>query len=1205
MLFNIIKFELQYRLRRPATYIYFGVMFLMAFGAMSSDVIQIGGGAGLVKENAPSTIANMMTILSAFFMMITSAIMGVAVLRDFDHKMESLMFSNPIKKFDYLFGRFIGSFIILVFVFTGVVFGFIVGEFMPWKDADKLLAFNLNNYLHPFIYFVLPNLFFSGALFFVAGALSRRMVMVYLQWIGLFIIYQIAAILFTEIDNQTLAGILDPFALNTISLETQYWTVNELNAQTIPIEGSVLYNRLIWIGFGFVCLIAGYFGFSFNVVRSSLFKKKAISTAKSTRGNENIAIPEASQTFSFATTLQQIKGQSWFYFMQVLKSIPFSAIAVFGIFILVVNSFFIGRVFGVYTYPTTGNILQLISGFRLFFIIIIVVYTAELIWKEREVKINLIYDAMPVRDFTNLFSKFLGLVYTYVFLLCILILTGVAIQTFKGYYEYELGLYFGTLFTNELFYLILFTLAGFFVHSMVNNKYIGIACMVLFFISTLVLGPLGIEHRMFRFGSSTLGPYSDMNGYGHYVEGFNWFNIYWFALAILLFAVAILFAARGSEAIMKTRWKVSKLRLNRSMLTMIIATFLIFTMSGCYIYYNSNVLNQYTNSDDFQKQQAEYEKALKKFENINQPKIKDVKVDVDIYPKGRDYKATGRYILNNEGDEAIADIHVQLNTTSIITTDTIYFDRTSKLKESFDDFGYKIYALDKPLMPGEKMEMHFKTQLNNVGFVEGSPNNSVVFNGTFFNSTDFPTFGYNGGFEIVSDNDRKDHDLLPRERSMERDNPVGLAQGALGDDARGIMFEITVSTDSSQVAIAPGYLQKEWLEGDRRYFNYKMDVPMENFYNIISARYEVMRDKTIIPLDSGEREISLEIYYHEGHEYNLERMMKSMKKSFAYFSEVFSPYQYRQMRILEFPRYASFAQSFANTVPFSEGIGFMLEIKEEDDVDVAFYVTAHELGHQWWAHQVMPANVKGGTMIIETLAQYSALMVMKHEYEMIHMKEFLKEEMNRYLTGRALEQKKELPLALVENQQYIHYGKGAVNMFALQDYISEDSVNAALKRFIRDWKDFETNNRYSTTNDLLGYFKEVTPDSLQYVISDLFEQIVLFENKVDLASYEEQSNDKWLVELEVSSKKIVADTLGAENNVGVNDWIDIGVYGTDDEGEEKLLYLKKHKIDQEKMTVKVEVDEKPTKAGIDPINKLIDRNPDDNTKVLSEKEGAI
>ncbi|MEL7004202.1 MAG: M1 family aminopeptidase, partial [Bacteroidota bacterium] len=491
------------------------------------------------------------------------------------------------------------------------------------------------------------------------------------------------------------------------------------------------------------------------------------------------------------------------------------------------------------------------------------------------------------------------------------------------------------------------------------------------------------------------------------------------------------------------------------------------------------------------------------------------------------------------------------------------------------------------------------------GFVEGSPNNSVVFNGTFFNSTDFPTFGYNGGFEIVSDNDRKDHDLLPRERSMERDNPVGLAQGALGDDARGIMFEITVSTDSSQVAIAPGYLQKEWLEGDRRYFNYKMDVPMENFYNIISARYEVMRDKTIIPLDSGEREISLEIYYHEGHEYNLERMMKSMKKSFAYFSEVFSPYQYRQMRILEFPRYASFAQSFANTVPFSEGIGFMLEIKEEDDVDVAFYVTAHELGHQWWAHQVMPANVKGGTMIIETLAQYSALMVMKHEYEMIHMKEFLKEEMNRYLTGRALEQKKELPLALVENQQYIHYGKGAVNMFALQDYISEDSVNAALKRFIRDWKDFETNNRYSTTNDLLGYFKEVTPDSLQYVISDLFEQIVLFENKVDLASYEEQSNDKWLVELEVSSKKIVADTLGAENNVGVNDWIDIGVYGTDDEGEEKLLYLKKHKIDQEKMTVKVEVDEKPTKAGIDPINKLIDRNPDDNTKVLSEKEGAI
>lgn len=1206
MWLKFLKFELDYRLRRPATYIYFFITFLVCFIAISTDIIQIGGGSGLVKENAPSVIAEMMVNLTAIFMMITSGVMGVAILRDFEHKMESIMFSNPIKKFDYMAGRFLGSFIVLLFIFGGMLLGFVLGEFMPWRDTDKLLPFNFYNYWHPFVNLVLPNLFFSGALFFVSGAIGRKMVVVYLQWIGLFVIYQIALILSAELDNQTLAGLIDPFAISTRNIVTQYWTVAESNSNVVALEGTMLLNRIIWISFGVISLIVGYFAFNFNVVRTPLFKRKrAVANNTNEQESSQVKVPEVNATFGLGAAISQIRSQSWFYFTQVLKSVPFSAITIFGMFILIVGSFFVGRVFGEYTYPTTYNMLNLIQSFNLFFIIIMVVYTGELVWKERDVKINLIYDAMPVNDFVTLTSKFLGMVLVYSFLLVILIITGMVLQTLRGYYIYELDLYFTSLFTNTLFFLVLFTLLAFFIQVMVNHKFIGIAIMILFFIGMQVLAPLGVEHRMFRFASSDLGPYSDMNGYGHYIPGFSWFNVYWFGLATLFFALAVVFAARGSEAIMKTRWKVGKLRLTRPMLMMIIMSFLVFSTSGCYIFYNTNVVNTYVHSDTLEEQRADYEKTLKQYELLNQPKITDVKLEVDIYPKDRDYKAAGRYILKNEGTEAISDVHVQLSNNGVISTDTVYFSTSSKLKEKFEDFRYRIYSLDQPLQPGETLEMHFKTQLNNKGFVEGTPDNSVVFNGTFFNSSDFPSFGYNAGGELVSDSDRKDYDLEPKERSMERDDPIGLAQGAFGDDSRGIMFEITVSTDSSQIAIAPGYLQKEWNEGERRYFHYKMDVPMENFYNIVSARYSVIKDKTFIPLDSGEKEVSLEIYYHEGHEYNLHRMMKSMKHSFAYFSKAFSPYQYRQMRIMEFPRYASFAQSFANTVPFSEGIGFMLEIEEDDAVDVAYYVTSHELAHQWWGHQVIPANVKGGSMIVETLAQYSALMVMKNEYEMIHMQEFLKEEMNRYLGGRVREQKKELPIAEVENQQYIHYGKGAVNMFALQDYISEDSVNSALRRFVRDWREFETNNRYPTTADLIGYFREVTPDSMQYVITDLFEKIVLFENKVDQAVYTDNGGDKWSVELDISAKKMVADSLGITADADIDDWVDIGVYGENEDGEEELLYLQKHKINKEKMTISVEVGRKPVRAGIDPINKLIDRNPDDNVRAVAEKEGAV
>ena len=120
---------------------------------------------------------------------------------------------------------------------------------------------------------------------------------------------------------------------------------------------------------------------------------------------------------------------------------------------------------------------------------------------------------------------------------------------------------------------------------------------------------------------------------------------------------------------------------------------------------------------------------------------------------------------------------------------------------------------------------------------------------------------------------------------------------------------------------------------------------------------------------------------------------------------------------------------------------------DPEDVDYPYYVTAHELAHQWWAHQVIGANVQGATMLVETLSQYSALMVMKRKVGDAAMQKFLRYELDRYLLGRSTEQKKELPLARVENQPYIHYRKGSLVMYALQDYLGEETVNRAIRAF--------------------------------------------------------------------------------------------------------------------------------------------------------------
>ena len=229
-----------------------------------------------------------------------------------------------------------------------------------------------------------------------------------------------------------------------------------------------------------------------------------------------------------------------------------------------------------------------------------------------------------------------------------------------------------------------------------------------------------------------------------------------------------------------------------------------------------------------------------------------------------------------------------------------------------------------------------------------------------------------------------------------------------------------------------------------------------------------------------------------------------------------------------------------------------------------------------------------------------ALMVLKHKFTPEILERYLKYELDRYLSGRAFERKKEQPLEFVEGQGYIHYQKASLLFYALQDYIGEDSVNAAFRRYNQEWRFKDA--PYPTSADLLKHIRKVTPDSLQYVIKDMFETITLFENKTTKAEYIEKDSLHYEVMLEVSAEKMRADSTGNETNIPINDWIDIGVYGKNKAGKDSLIYLRKHKITQKENTYTIAVSSKPRRAGIDPIHKLIDRHSDDNTKGLTAKK---
>src|SRR5438552_10404502 len=195
MTITIALFELRQRLRRVSTYLYFLVLFALAFlfaliggGAFNGASLDFGTG-GKVFINSPFSLYNFISILSVFGVIITAAIAGQATYQDIDNNCTSFFYTMPINKRQYLTGRFLGSLFIQCFIFSGLAVGAWAGTHMPFLDPARLQPDRLIAYLMPYITTVLPNLVFVTVIFFALAALGRKMLPVYAGGVLLLIGY--------------------------------------------------------------------------------------------------------------------------------------------------------------------------------------------------------------------------------------------------------------------------------------------------------------------------------------------------------------------------------------------------------------------------------------------------------------------------------------------------------------------------------------------------------------------------------------------------------------------------------------------------------------------------------------------------------------------------------------------------------------------------------------------------------------------------------------------------------------------------------------------------------------------------------------------------------------------------------------------------------------------------------------------------------
>lgn len=1185
MLRHFLLFEMRYWVRGIMLWVFLVILAAMFGIATSSDRMIIGAALENTYRNAPFVIQNYYAIAGILTLLMTTAFVNAAAARDFAYNTHQIIFSKPLRRSDFLFGRFLGSALIAVVPMLGVSVGVLIARFMPWADAERFGPIFWSAHFNSIAVFALPNTLFVAAVIFAVAALTRSTITSFISALVLLVAYGVSEAFLSDIRNETLSAMLDPFGARAFGLMTKYWTVAEKNRLSLGWQGLLLWNRLIWIGVSALIFAFAYFRFSF-AERSR--KAKTLEAEAETRAAA--AIPDVQPRYAASAGISQFLGSVHTEFFGIVKSTSFIVILLASLLNLVPSLIFsASEGYGNHSFPVTYWVCDLIAGtLYLFLIGMVTYYAGVLVWKERDARMDEIEDALPHPGWISYASKLTALLGVIGIVLCLAILSGVIVQASLGYTRFQLGLYFQSVLLIDLLLFFFLSILAFFIHVVSPNKYAGYFGFVAFLIANAFIWiPLDVSSRLVQLFSRPRMTYSDMFHFAPYLPPWSWFTVYWGLFGVLLMIATVMLWPRGRETAAAARASVARQQWRGGWRAATLTIALLFSAVGAWAFYNTKVLNEIITPKGSERRRADYEKTYKKYENIPQPRVQSVRYRIDLFPETRNLTMRGEQVIQNKTSQPIEEIHFVLSPDY---RTTIELDGASI---SLDDqrLRYRIYKLKQPMAPGESRPMKFTVVSNLRGFENETSHLEIVQNGTFFNNLIAPQIGYQAGGELTEKNDRKkqglpEKDLMP---ALERNCDAHCRNTYLSNNSDWVSVSTVISTSPDQIAVAPGSLIREWSENGRRYFEYKLDHDSLNFYSFISARYEVARDDW-----NG---VKIEVYYTREHQTNVPKMLKSIRKSLEYYTANFGPYGHKEARIIEFPRIARFAQAFPGTMPYSEAIGFIANLSKPDDIDMVYYVVAHEMGHQWWAHQVIGANMQGATLLSETMAQYSALMVMEHEYGRDLMRKFLEYEMDNYLRSRGRETLKERPLLKVEaSQGYIHYRKGSVVMYYLKEMIGEEAVNRALRKVLAQFA--YAPPPYPTAHHLVDALAAETPDQYKYLIQDLFDTITLFSNRTLSAKARKLDSSRYEVTIEVESRKFRADEKGNETEIPVNDWIEIGALA---KPEKKLRYGKvlrreRVRITGGRQTFRFEVGENPYEAGIDPFQMLVDRIPSDNLK---------
>lgn len=1185
MVTAIARYEL-FQLTRSRQFWFIGLVFaamgvvLMAF---AGDIV----GGGNINTNAPNNIILFVNVLSFFAMFLVASIVASSVTRDFELDSWQVVFASPVPWRGYLLGRFIGSLLAACLCYAFVIPGLIAGAHGPWTSGT-IGPFNAWHYLYAFCVLAIPNLFVLSALLFAVSTLTRKTLAAYAGAVLIFVLFNLGNAALNDESFEPFVFLVDLFGISTLNLTTRYWTPYELNTQLAPLAGALLWNRVIWLGVG-VAAMAWTLA-RFNPYPRSPQTKAKISTETQVRKVDER--PIATQIHDRSTAWQQLLGRVALEVRTVVRSIPFLVLMILGFVNAWALASLVDPVFGAPPLLLTRvAVTALGSGLTLPLLIVVAYYAGELVWRERQVKLDQIVDAMPAHNTVFLLSKLLALWTVVAVLLAVSVAAMLILQLIKGT-PIDWAMYLREMGYRGLPFLWIGALA-LICQVLSPNKYLGMLFMVIYIAVSLTGTTLFDMPSLIVPGTHPTSTISGLANSTYYrLEGLK-YDLYWAALSVVLVMLAHLLWRRGTDEGIGARLRMARRRIGVPQAVTLAVSLLAFAGIGRWLYVEDYIDNPIPPSDELaDANQVRYEQVMRPLENKPLPVVKKVRLDFATHLKTRQGSASGEIVLRNERDQAFDTLYVGLSPLAKVKQLSV---EGGVVDQEFPDIHYARYRFASPMQPGETRTVRFDLDLDYSHFPGGKLSSTLETSGTALPLSEVipDVMGYSPFMALGDPRKRAKHGL-PKDRThiATHDEPWGRQFNALFGQNMNIDFEGTYSVDKGQVAFMSGELVRSWEQGDRAFFHYKSKTPISLALTLQQGAYQVVRDRA-----AG---IDLAVYYNPADDFHAAEFMKHLKNAVTYFTAEFGSFPYPEFRLIQ-KAYDAGANSNSGQLTLGEFAGFISDLSKESAVDWGAHVIGHEAGHNWWGLMVASAKVEGAFTLQETLAQYAGLMTVEKSYNKGMVARFLRQSIKHYNADRNKSKFAEVPLFRSRQEtDYVHYWKGAPVIYGVKELIGEQALNQALREYFSKWA--FASGPYPTSLDLLENIRAHTPEQYQQTVTDYFQRILMHDLSVSDARVEPMPDGRFKVIATIHTRKMERTEEGDEKPVQIHEPVQIAVVDDEinrsDRYNARWLASERRWIDKEQTQVEFVVNERPAAVVVDPYHNFIERNLDDNVKLL-------